>query len=320
MRKKHKRFLSLLTGTVVFVCAFLITVSEYFPIPGVPSWSELSGKVSPRGGGTSLTEAVEGDVSVHFIDVGQGDSILIRTGEKTLLIDAGENGRGEDVLTYLKEQGISKLDFAIGTHPHSDHIGGLDEVMQAVEVDMLLMPYIPQETIPTTKAYEEVMLTALEQGVQVQEASAGETFALADGVTLSILGPVREYEDLNNFSVVAKLEYGKASFLFTGDAETQAEEDLIAQYGEKLDSDVLKLGHHGSSTSTSRAFLEAASPQYAVICCGKDNSYGHPHKETLELLWAFSTPYYTTEQNGSVVFTTDGERIGVVVQRGEVQG
>ncbi len=319
MRRKQKKWISLLTGAAVLVCAALVTVSEYFPIPGIPSWSELSSKISSQAGGSSFSQAVEGDVSVHFIDVGQGDSALIRTKGKTVLIDAGENGRGEDVLAYLESQGVSKLDLVIGTHPHSDHIGGLDEVMRAVEVDTLLMPYIPEELVPTTKTYEDVLLTASEQGVQVQEARAGETFALADGAVLSILGPVGEYEDLNNFSVVAKLEYGETSFLFTGDAESEAEQDLLKQYGEELDSDVLKLGHHGSSTSTSKGFFEKVSPQCAVICCGKDNSYGHPHKETLELLASTGTPYYTTEQNGTVAFTTDGKRIGTVVKRGEVQ-
>lgn len=315
MRKKQKKLISLLTGAVIVICAALVTVSEYFPIPGVPSWSELSKKVSSQGGEVSLTATVEGDVRVHFIDVGQGDSILIQTEEKTVLIDAGENGKGEEVLSYLNKQGVSKLDVVIGTHPHSDHIGGMDEVLQEIEADTLMMPYISEEIVPTTQTYEDVLLTASEKGMTLKEAKPGETLQLADQVTLSILGPIGEYDDLNNLSIVAKLEYGDTSFLFTGDAEQEAEEDLLKAYGSNLKSDVLKLGHHGSSTSTNKDFFETVSPQCAVICCGKDNSYGHPHKETLELLSSSNTPYYTTQQNGSIVFTTNGSEIGVTAER-----
>ena len=311
MKRKQKKLLSMLGGAAALLCAALITISEYVPIPGIPSWSELSGKVTSQGGQSSLSEGVDGDVSVHFIDVGQGDSILIKAKDKTILIDAGENGKGETVLNYLKTQKVEKLDYVIGTHPHSDHIGGLDEVMRKMEVGMLMMPRIPDDIVPTSKTYEDVLQTAADKGLKIKAAKAEETLTIADGVTITILGPVQDYDDLNNMSIVAKLTYGNTSFLFTGDAEKQAEADLVKRYPDLLDSDVLKMGHHGSSTSSSEQFFQAVSPQCAVICCGKDNPYGHPHKETLELLSKTDTPYYSTEQNGSIVFTTDGKNISI---------
>lgn len=315
MRRKKKQLISMLTGAAALLCAALITVSEYLPIPGIPSWSELSGKVSSQSKGPSFSQNVHGDVSVHFIDVGQGDSILIRAKDKTVLIDAGENGKGETVLNYLREQNIEMLDYVIGTHPHSDHIGGLDEVMRKMGVGTLMMPRVPDGIVPTTKTYEDVLQTAADKGLKIKAAKAGETLDIAAGVTLTVLGPVQAYDDLNNLSIVCKLTYGNTSFLFTGDAEQEAEADIVAQYPDLLDSDVLKMGHHGSSTSSSRLFFQAVSPQCAVICCGKDNSYGHPHKETLELLDETDTPYYTTENNGSIVFSTDGKDISVAAEQ-----
>lgn len=315
MRRKKKQLISMLTGAAALLCAALITVSEYLPIPGIPSWSELSGKVSSQSKGPSFSQNVHGDVSVHFIDVGQGDSILIRAKDKTVLIDAGENGKGETVLNYLREQNIEMLDYVIGTHPHSDHIGGLDEVMREMKVGALMMPRVPDEIVPTTKTYEDVLQTAADKGLKIKAAKAGETLDIAAGVTLTVLGPVQDYDDLNNLSIVCKLTYGNTSFLFTGDAEQEAEADIVAQYPDLLNSDVLKMGHHGSSTSSSRPFFQAVSPQCAVICCGKDNSYGHPHKETLKLLDETDTPYYTTENNGSIVFSTDGKDISAATER-----
>lgn len=251
------------------------------------------------------------DVSVHFIDVGQGDCELIRVGDQSILIDAGENDKGNTVVDYLNKQGIEKIDLFIGTHPHSDHIGGMDTVINRMEVGEVLMPELPDSLIPTTKTYTDVLTAIADKNLPVTAAEPGQVYTFGDA-TLEILGPLRNYDDLNDMSVVAKLTYGSTTFLFGGDMEKEVEDDLL---GAKADvrADVLKLSHHGSKTSNSKAFLDAVGADTYAICVGAGNSYGHPHDQVLNRI--SGKQVYRTDLNGDIVIGTDGANLTVQTEK-----
>ena len=243
----------------------------------------------------------EGELRVSFIDVGQGDSEFIElpNGE-TLLIDAGTNETGADVVNYIESLGYSSIDYVVGTHPHEDHIGGLDDVIRTFDVESVYMPKVTADT----KTFEDVLDAVAEKGLSINTAKAGVTLVDGDGLSVKMLAPVLdEYDNTNDYSAVIRIVYDDTSFIFMGDAEQYAE-DLIT--GD-VDSDVLKVGHHGSSTSTGEAFLERVSPSYAVISCGLGNSYGHPHTETIEKLGGI--PVFRTDEMGTIVATSDGSEI-----------
>lgn len=243
----------------------------------------------------------EGELRVSFIDVGQGDSEFIElpNGE-TLLIDAGTNETGADVVNYIESLGYSSIDYVVGTHPHEDHIGGLDDVIRTFDVESVYMPKVTADT----KTFEDVLDAVDEKGLTINTAKAGVTLVDGDRLSVKMLAPVLdEYDNTNDYSAVIKVVYGDTSFLFTGDAEEYAESLITGD----VDSDVLKVGHHGSSTSTGEAFLERVSPSYAVISCGLGNSYGHPHTETIEKLGGI--PVFRTDEMGTVVATSDGSEI-----------
>ena len=228
---------------------------------------------------TDGNTAADEDLQIHFIDVGQGDSILIRSDGYNILIDAGENNKGQTVVSYLQSQGVKTLDLVIGTHPHSDHIGGLDVVVNEMEVKQVLMPELKKSVVPTTKTYRDLLTAIKNKNLTATVSKPGQVYTFGKG-KLTVLGPVENYDDLNDTSLVARFDYNGHSFLFTGDMEEDAEQDLLDS-GADVSAEVLKLGHHGSSTSSSKTFFEAVDPDYCIASCGEDNDYGHPHKETL---------------------------------------
>ena len=252
----------------------------------------------------------DGYLRVHFIDVGQGDSILIQAGEHAMLVDAGTNESGGTVTDYLHSLNLTKLDYLIGTHPHEDHIGGLDDVILSFAIGTVIMPDVSH----TTRTYEDVLDALLEKNLTVSSPQPGEAFSLGDA-SFTILSPsaeiaaeAQEVGDLNNLSVGIRLVYGSTAFVLCGDAESVSEEAMV-QSGLPLKADVLKAGHHGSSTSTCGSFLDAVDPDYAVISCGKDNSYGHPHQETLDRLHAAGVSVFRTDEQGTVIAVSDGASI-----------
>ena len=251
------------------------------------------------------------DVSVHFIDVGQGDCELIRVGDQSILIAAGENDKGNTVLDYLNKQGIEKIDLFIGTHPHSDHIGGMDTVINRIEVGEVLMPELPDSLVPTTKTYTDVLTAIADKNLPVTAAEPGQMYTFGDA-TLEILGPLRDYDDLNDMSVVAKLTYGSTTFLFGGDMEKEVEDDLLNANAD-VRADVLKLSHHGSKTSNSKAFLDAVGADTYAICVGAGNSYGHPHDQVLNRI--SGKQVYRTDLNGDIVIGTDGANLTVQTEK-----
>jgi competence protein ComEC len=250
----------------------------------------------------------KGDLIVHFIDVGQGDSIFIQlpNGE-TSLIDGGTRASGENVVKYLKEQNVEKIDYLIATHPHEDHIGGLPKVVKNFEIGKIYMP----DATANTNIFQELLKEIKSKEKKITIAKGGDIILNDSGIKYEILAPNGEkYGETNDYSIVAKLTYKDNSFLFTGDAEKISENEIIEK-GYNLKSDVLKIGHHGGSTSTSDEFLLKVSPKYGVISLGKDNTYGHPHKETIQRLNEQNVTILRTDELGTIVMISDGKNIAI---------
>lgn len=250
---------------------------------------------------------VDGTVDFHFINVGQGDSALIMTEAGNILIDAGPASASETLNAYLDKCGVTQIEYAIFTHPHEDHIGSAASVVQSRTIKNVIMPDMEYDT----KTYER-LLTALEKSVNtnVIPAVSGDSYTLGS-LSFQILAPNSvSYSSTNNYSVIAKFTFGATSFLFTGDAEEPSETEVLDVYGTSaLRSTVLKVGHHGSTTSTSEIFLNAVSPQIAVISCARDNDYGHPHAETLTKLNTHDVTLHRTDLEGTIILTTDGSTV-----------
>jgi beta-lactamase superfamily II metal-dependent hydrolase len=247
---------------------------------------------------------VDEQLCVHLIDVGQGDAIFIQTPEgKTMLIDGGEkNGLAEE---YLDSLGVQTLDIVVATHPHLDHIGGLPGIIQKYEIKQVVMPRV---TEVTTNIYQELLEEIQAKGLRITEGKAGLVLDLGTSTTVECLAPNKsEYKDINDHSVVLKITYGDISFLLTGDATTLSEKEMLQSQPAKLKSTVLKVGHHGSSGSTSAAFIKKVRPQVAVFSVGKDNQYNHP----TEKIWnRVSGSYlFRTDEQGTVIFVTDGSQV-----------
>jgi competence protein ComEC len=245
----------------------------------------------------------DSELTVHYIDIGQGDAALISCDGEYMMIDAGDNDHGTAVQSYLKKQGVSKLKYMIGTHPDADHIGGMDVVLYKFDCETVMMPNITNDTA----TYRDVISTMDNRGYKNTLPKVGDTYSLG-GAEFTILGPQKSYSDTNNSSIVLLLTHGENKFLFVGDAEEEAEQDILSS-GLSVEADVLKVGHHGSRTASSKSFLQAVSPTYAVISCAEDNSYGHPHAETLNNLRAMGVELFRTDEQGTIVATSDGKTI-----------
>ncbi|MGG1400186.1 ComEC/Rec2 family competence protein [Bacillus salipaludis] len=258
----------------------------------------------------SSTNAATKDMQVHFINVGQGDSIYIKTAAGDDIIIDGGNKDGSDVVAYLKKQKVKDIEVMISTHPDADHIGGLDEVLKAFKVKSVYAPKVSNNTL----AFKDFLTAVKREGLKVKTAQKGVKLPLK-GVNATFVAPVKTYakSDLNDWSAVLRLVYGKKSFLFTGDAEIKSEMDMI-QSKQTLKSDVLKVGHHGAKTSTSSAFLKAVKPTYAVVSVGK-NSYGHPTSTVINRLKAQKVKTYRTDKSGHIIFTTNGTNLSVKTVR-----
>ena len=263
--------------------------------------------------GNSSTPEGSAQVKVHFIDVGQGDCTLVMSHGEAMLIDSGERDDSDRVIKYLKEQGITKLSCIIVTHPHTDHMGEMPDILKAFKTDKFIMPKVPDNMVPTIMRYEKMLKQVKNQGLEVTWSSDSE-FRLGDAV-INTYTPKGQFEELNDYSTVVKISCGSRKFLVTGDAEKEEESDLLAQRFD-FRADVLKVPHHGSYKGTTSELLKAVGAQYAVICCGKNNDYGHPHDSTLKRIKKFISSVYITKDNGDIVFTTDGKSLTVTTQRG----
>ena len=249
-------------------------------------------------------DADGGEVQFHFIDVGQGDAALIRTEKGDILIDAGTNSSEDELKAYLDRLGVTDIEYAVFTHPHEDHIGGADMILNTYNVKNVVLP----DATATSKTFERMMDAIEAEKCEVIMAAPDKTFKVGD-LTCTILAPIgTAYTELNNYSVVIRAEYGDTTVLFTGDAETLSEEEMLERYFFKglLDCDILKVGHHGSDTSSSQAFLYAVSPVHAVISVGEGNTYDHPKQEILARYEAMKAEILRTDKEGDIVFTSTG--------------
>lgn len=247
---------------------------------------------------------------VHFIDVGQADSALIECDGETMMIDGGNVADSNVVAAYLKKEDVTELNYVVCSHAHEDHVGGLSGALSVTKADNIYAP----KTETNTKAYKNFKKKAEEQNVEIKHPNIGDEIQLGSS-TVEFLGPVDENgKDLNSTSIVLKITYGNTSFLFTGDAESNEEAEILNS-GADLKSTVLKVGHHGSRTSTSYPFLREVMPQYAVISVEKGNSYGHPNEETLSKLSDAGVEVYRTDESGDIVMTSDGNNISITTSK-----
>lgn len=300
VKKKKIKLLVALPFIIVF-----ILIANLCDTGLLPAWLQqpLDTLNSATGNLIYVPSQSADGLSVHFIDVGQGDCILVCCDGKNMIIDAGTKEYAGTVKDYLSSCGVRSLDYVVCTHPHDDHIGAMSSIINDFDVDTIIM----SDATTTTQSYENLLYAISNKKKTITSAKVGDTYKLG-GSTFVILAPEREYDDLNNTSVVIKLTYKNNSFLFTGDASEESENDILAA-GEDLGADVLKVGHHGSSTATSQDFLNAVNPSYAVISAGLGNSYGLPSAETVKRLKDGGIKTLRTDINGTIVFTSDGTKI-----------
>ncbi len=249
----------------------------------------------------------DGESYVHIIDVGQGSATLIQEGDKGILIDTGEDDYGEYLVSYINSCGIDELEYVIASHPHSDHIGAIVDVFKAFKVGTVVMPELSEENIPTTRVYEKMMEYILDADLDVMFPVVGDTVYL-ENTSVSFMGPVKQTDDLNNMSLICRVNtFGGTKVMILGDAE---KEELSSVYDTVLGeykSDILVMGHHGSSTSVYKKLLNAVDADVAVISCGRGNSYGHPHKEALNYVSQNNMTLYRTDKDGDIVFRCDAQ-------------
>lgn len=260
---------------------------------------------------STVSSLPDGELHIYYMDVDQADSIFIVLPDgKNMLIDAGNKTDGEKIVNNIRSMGFDNIDHLIATHPHSDHIGGMEEVVRAFDIDKIYMT----KGQTNTKTFQNLLIAIRDKGYRITIAKAGVNIIDENGVSASFVAPNSDiYEDLNNYSAVIKLTYGQNSFVFTGDAEKTSEDEIRSN----IKCDVLKIGHHGSSSSTSKNFLKKTEPKYAVISCGEGNEYGHPHAEVMRRLNDANIKIYRTDIHGTVEAISDGVNITFSTERGE---
>lgn len=295
------RITLLLIVDFILIIIFLLHITGLLDINDLLQYLHLADK-----------PAYNAATEVHFIDVGQGDATLVISDGHAMLIDSGDVDKYNDVQWYLRNHGVKKLDYLIATHPHSDHIGEMSEIIDSFEVGTFIMPDFPDELTPTTYVYEQLLISLKDKGLKITSAS-DTSFKLGtcEIITFTSKG---EYDDLNNYSVLVKIVDGENSFLITGDCEIAEEEELISK-GFDLSAKVLKAGHHGSSGSSSYDFLNKVLPRYCVISCSLDNKYGHPAAALLRRVRKYTEKIYVTSVCGNIVFYSDGEGLDMTTEK-----
>ena len=323
MAKKHSgtgKLFTIIFVLLVAVC-LLLTASSYGFLPdGFPSWETVFGKSEHAAEDVFANsgKAAENDntAAVYFIDCGQGDCEAIVSNDTLTVIDSGPSKNAQSTLGYIKSLGFSKIDNLVLTHAHEDHIGGARLLIENFQIGTIYMSKPKSGTEPNTEVYRQLLKAIAAKGLKITTAKAGMTFD-AGAFSMQILSPSKDYDELNDQSVVVHAVYDDISFLFTGDAEAEPMNAMLGSYYSSLKSTVLKVGHHGSKTSTTKKWLAAVQPQYAVISCEQGNDYGHPHGKVLNYLDDANAKVYRTDINGSVVMKTDGKTVNITAEREE---
>jgi len=259
-----------------------------------------------------IEKIIDSELNIYFINVGQADCVLIQNNNENMLIDAGNNEDGDKIVKYLQSLGIKKFKYVIGTHPHEDHIGGLDNIINSFDIGELFMP----DVYTTTKTFEEILDCLENKKMNFQVPKLGDKLMLGDSI-IDILYSGTDTEDLNDASIVLKITFGSNSFLFTGDATSKVEKQIL---NRNIDADVYKVAHHGSNTSNNNKFLDRINPTYGIISCGKDNSYNHPHSEVIEALEKRNVKIYRTDQLGTILVTSNGKNINITNFKTDTNG
>lgn len=302
MKSWKNRLMAMALALAILLSALFTYGSTYFE--KIPSWENL---YAILGLADSLPEWYDYPMTISFLDVGQGDAILVHTDEVTILIDTGDPGKEDIIYDELEHLQETEIDLCILTHPHEDHIGSFASITEEVPVAEVLIPKVPLEYLEDSSTYQEVLTSISSHHIERTYASIGQSMDF-EKLHLDMYGPITIGNDINNDSIYVKITYGEVSLLITGDGEEEEEMQLL-QSGADLSATVLKLGHHGSKTSSSEAFLEAVNPTYGIISCGLDNKYGHPHEETLKKLQERNISYFRTDEQGTIVLGTDGKKV-----------
>ena len=309
-RRKKKNSIAYAITAIIVIVVILLFGNKLSMDNIETMFSNISENVVAQESPDINTNVVEGqDVVVKFFDVGQADSILVQSAGVNMLIDAGTNNMGNTVVQNLKDLGITKIDYLVGTHPHEDHIGGMDDVINNFEIGTIYMPKVQTNT----KTFEDVLDAISNKGLTITTPEVGYVFEVGNTkceVMCTGTGTTEENSNLNLSSIVIRMVYGEESFLFMGDAEEKNESSR--QWPQTT---VLKVGHHGSDTSSSESFLNQVKPEISVISVGINNTYGHPKKTTLDKLNALETSIYRTDQNGTITITCDGTSCVVTTEK-----
>lgn len=303
--KKLNKLIKIIIGLVILI---VVTIQGNL----FDNVSNTTASINDSTKSDKIDAKVEGNLSVSFIDVGQADSVLIRNGNYNMLIDAGNNEDGEKLVNYFKSLGIEEFTYVFATHPHEDHIGGMDDIINNFKIDN----YYMSNKLSTTKTFMDVLDALDGRNLKYTVPNKGDTLKLGDA-NIKVIYPGDDKSNINDSSIVLKITYGKNSFLLTGDVTSNVERKI---YNEDIKSDVLKVAHHGSSYSSTDVFLDRVKPYYAVISVGKNNIYNHPSNKTLEKLNKRNIKVYRTDLDGTIVFISDGDNLSVKALKTDTNG
>lgn len=303
--KKLNKLIKIIIGLVILI---VVTIQGNL----FDNVSNTTASINDSTKSDKIDVKVKENFSVSFIDVGQADSVLIRNGNYNMLIDAGNNEDGEKLVNYFKSLGIEEFTYVFATHPHEDHIGGMDDIINNFKIDN----YYMSNKLSTTKTFMDVLDALDGRNLKYTVPNKGDTLKLGDA-NIKVIYPGDDKSNINDSSIVLKITYGKNSFLLTGDVTSNVERKI---YNEDIKSDVLKVAHHGSSYSSTDVFLDRVKPYYAVISVGNNNIYNHPSNKTLEKLNKRNIKVYRTDLDGTITFTSDGENLSVQTLETDTNG